>query len=70
MAAKQTATRFGRTLGCGHCPVGPCMLKNKKQDDIIARKISAGKTSQTERGVRPGQASLGDLQKGHNREIL
>lgn len=39
MAARQTATRFGRTLGCGHCPVGPCMLKNNKQDNIIARRF-------------------------------
>lgn len=43
MAAKQTATRFGRTLGWGHCPVGPCMLKNKSQGDITTMKISVGK---------------------------
>lgn len=28
MAARHTATRFGRTRGWGHCPVGPCMLQN------------------------------------------
>jgi len=68
MAAKQTATRFGRTLGWGHCPVGPCMLKNKNQDDIIVRKISVGKNSQTKCRARTGQTTLGNLQKGHNRE--
>lgn len=54
MAAKQTATRFGRTLGWGHCPVGPCMLKNKTQDNVTAMKISVGKNSQTEQGARTG----------------